>query len=258
MQRLLLFLPLTYLFLRKYIKDKVSYSNMLVMLTTCTIFHIIFMNFSYYARYEGYLIGVSVIVCSTLFIKYRKIGAIGRVSASNIIAWLFSVLLLAPLITRSWAVFEQVPIGAIWTYHQQFQMGRFVHDHYLNAGIELNDIGVVSYFSEGKKLDIMGLGNNNIARRRHNDTETIPFLDSISRQKEIKIAIVYEPRFRELAKNWKKVASWDIPFKNPVELFESVTFYAVDHMQAPELLANLKAYQVSLPNGINVRYYYSE
>jgi hypothetical protein len=172
-----------------------------------------------------------------------------------LIAGLFSLVLLAPLASRSWTVFSEVPLGSIWTHDQQYQMGQFVHQYYDQDPLAFNDIGAVSYFSEGKKLDVLGLGNNEIARHRRNHMNTPAYLDSIGKQKEIKIAIIYEPRFRSIARKWQKVASWDIPFPNPINFYDSVTFYAVNPSDAPTLMSNLKKYEPSLPKEIVVRYY---
>jgi hypothetical protein len=254
LQRLLLLLPLTYLLFQKVTKEKVSYRYLLLMLMAGCVFHVAFMTFSFYARYEAYLIGSSVIVCSMLFVKYAKIN-VKDVTTPEWITGLFAILLVAPLVTRSWDIFNRVPLGAIWTFDQQYQMGHFVHEYYDRDGVAFNDIGAVSYFSAGNKLDVLGLGNNDIAHRRHNHQNSPAYLDSLSKSRGIKIAILYEPRFRSVAKNWQKVASWDIPYKDEVSFYDSVTFYAVNPRDAPQLMANLKKYQPSLPQDIIVRYY---
>jgi len=254
-QRLLLLIPLTYFLFRKATREKMGYQYMLLLLFAATIFHLAFAAYSFYARYEVYLVGSFVVVASTLFVKYFRVEAADRNGAPEWVGWLLGVFLLAPLVTRSWNVFDQVALGSIWTYDQQCQMGKFVQQYYDWDGVVFNDIGGVSYFSEGKKLDILGLGNNDVAQQRRQRMNTPDLIDSLGKAKDAKIAIVYEPRFKNYTRNWRKVASWDIPYDDPIGFYDSVTFYAVNPGDAPMLMNNLKKYQPSLPKEIVVRYY---
>ncbi|HEV9038709.1 MAG TPA: hypothetical protein VGQ51_18860, partial [Puia sp.] len=132
---------------------------------------------------------------------------------------------------------------------------KFVHQYYDWDGIVFNDIGGVSYFSDGKKLDILGLGNNDVAQERRQQRNSPALIDSLGKAKNAKVAIIYEPRFRAYTKNWTKVASWDIPYPDPIGFYDSVTFYAVNPHDAPMLMNNLRQYEPSLPKEIVVRYY---
>lgn len=254
-QRLLLILPLVYLVFRRSIIKDAQYSWLLIMLMACTIFHISFMTFSFYGRYETYLVASSVLICSTLFVKYSKVQFNGTITMPQVIGGLFGIILFAPVVTRSLTVFNKASLGAIWTYDQQYQMGQFVHKYYDNDGVVFNDIGAVSYFSEGKKVDILGLGNNDIGKMRKAHLNSPAYIDSLSRKRNIKIAIVYEPRFRKYMLGWQKVASWDIPWEDPISFYDSVTFYSLNSSDVPSLRENLKQYQASLPKEIVVKYY---
>lgn len=254
-QRLLLLIPLAYFLFRRATRGKIAYRYMLFMLLAATVFHLAFAAYSFYARYEVYLVGSFVVVVGMLFVKYFRIEPADRNGAPEWVGWILGIFLLAPLVIRSWDVFELVPGGSIWTYDQQCQMGKFVHQYYDWDGIVFNDIGGVSYFSDGKKLDILGLGNNDVAQERRLQRNTPALIDSLGKVKDMKVAIIYEPRFKAYTKNWVKAASWYIPYPDPIGFYDSVTFYAVNPREAPMLMNNLRQYQPELPKEIVVRYY---
>jgi len=253
-QRLLLLVPITYLLFYRAAREHIPYRNMLLMLMVSTVFHIATMSYSFFARYEAYLIGSFVIICSTLFIKYGNDVLREKNKMLNGVAGVLGVLLLMPLVTRSFNAFSEVSLGAICTYDQQFQMGRFVGSYYNKDAVAINDIGAVTYQSEGPKLDLWGLGNIEVARSRRNGDYTIEFLDSMARKRDVKVAICYENRFKGLVRQWQKVASWDIPYKD-AGVHDSVAFYVINPLEAPLLKENLKKFQPTLPRGVIVSYY---
>jgi len=253
-QRLLLLVPMTYLLFFRATRGNMVYRNMLLMLAVCTIFHIATMSYSFFARYEAYLIGSFVIICSTLVIRYGNELLKERSKILSWVAGFLGILLLMPLATRSFNAFSEVSLGAICTYDQQFQMGRFVGSYYNRDAVAINDIGAVTYQSEGPKLDLWGLGNIEVARSRRNRTYTVGFLDSMARARDVKVAICYEGRFRGLVTLWQKVASWDIPYKD-AGVHDSVSFYVINPSEGPLLKENLKKFQPSLPKGVIVSYY---
>ncbi len=84
-------------------------------------------------------------------------------------------------------------------------MGRFVHTYYDHDVVAFNDIGAVSFFSEGKNLDLWGLGNIVVAKSKRNNYWTPSFLDSLCKERKVKIAIVYDTWFSDsLLSRWKK------------------------------------------------------
>ena len=253
-QRLFLILSLTLLLFRKEIAENKAFMYMLLILLLCCLFHLCFMIYSLFPRYEAYLIGNSMIICSTLFFKYNKFTFRENTFAMEGVIALIILFIIGPVILRSWKGFDRASLAAISIYDQQYQMGQFVHQYYDNESIAFNDIGAVSYLSHGKNLDLWGLGNIDIARSRRKHYNSPEFLDSISRKENVRIAIVFEYPFRKLLKKWKKVASWDVPYNN-ASGFDSVSFYAVGTEEAPRLINNLKNYQSSLPPGVIVKYY---
>jgi len=254
-QRLLIILPLLFVLFRKKFPGNSDSPYLLGLLMGATIFHVVLAAYSFYLRYEVYLSGTAIPVCLTLFLKYRSPWVKSESPIVRPAAIVLGIFLLCPFPLRSWNAFSQMTIGSIWTHDQQVQMGQFIHEYYDNTGVIFNDIGAVSYYSEGKKLDILGLGNNDVAHFRHDHLNSPLLQDSLVKDKNVRIGVIYEPRFRSFADGWKKVASWDIPFDNPIQFYDSVSWYAVDTVEAGRLRNNLKRYQSKLPEEIVVRYY---
>lgn len=254
-QRVPTLLVATYFIFFSFMETTKSYRNILVILIACSIFHLAFMRYSSIPRYEGYIVGCSVIVCSMLFFRYAQKVLPQNTATSQCLVFFAIAFTLVPLILRSWNSFDRVVPQATSIFDQPYQMGLFVHKYYDQEAVAINDIGAVPYLTEGKKLDILGLGNNEIAKSILNNKFTSHLLDSLSKEKSVKIAIVYDYNLLPLEQNWKKIASWYIPYKDNGPN-DSVSFYAVTNSEAPRLLDNLKQYQHYLSRRIIVKYYY--
>jgi hypothetical protein len=253
-QRLLLILPLAYLFFLRQTVQRPAYRYILILLTIASFIHIAVMLYAGTPRYEAALIGCSVIICITLLIKYTNWTSNQPLSGPEWVKILLVAFIVTPLFLRGWNGFSRSSNAAISIYDQQVQMGHFVHDYYDQDAVAINDIGAVSFFSHGYNLDLWGLGDVDIARSRRKHYNTPDFLDSLSHHRQVKIAIVFERSYPELFQRWTKVASWTIPYNN-ASFNASVCFYAVDSTEAPRLAGNLKQFQASLPKGVEVNYY---
>ena len=136
-------------------------------------------------------------------------------------------------LTRLSTFSEDVIRNSIDTYQQPVQAARFIHRYYYKYGLGLNQLGILSYFSEGRKVDITSL-----------------YSDSLSQKAAARMAIVIgeRPGAQRLSHRWDKVACWYNPGN-------SISFYASDTGTGRRLKENLREYQRLLPGGLQVRYY---
>lgn len=140
--------------------------------------------------------------------------------------------------------FTNVRQACIETYNEENLTARFVRRYYNKWSIACNSVGVISYYSEGKKLD---LGISRPAR----------LVDSLTRRDYIRVAILYDKKLdTNPLSNWNKIASWRIPSEDGAKE-DSVSFYAFarDSSLQANLRKNLRDYQYRLPAEVNVRYY---
>ena len=254
---LLFLLPMSWLVLRRQLSGKRNYRYILLMLTAAVLFQICMAAIGWFYRYEASLVFCSVTVLCAMAHRYRKeIQRLVRthpLAARTIIS-----LLVLPLVLRSGEAFWIAPQASKNIYQQQYQMAHFLSRFYDTTVVAANDIGAISYYKDAKNLDLFGLANIDIARRRKKNSCTPEFLDSLSHAQDARIAVLYDGWFDDqLLRNWKKVATWTIP-NNVICGDSTVSFYAIDSGMAPNLRQSLADYQSSLPNGVNVRYFYDK
>jgi len=254
-QRLLLILPVSYFIFLNQLKKNLYYTLILVVLTVCTLLHLSLASTGKFYRYEAYLISSSVVIGSTIFFRYSKEIFTQRISLISLGAAFLFFFLLLPVVLRSTAAFSKAQRACINIYEQQYQMGHFLKDYYPDTEIAANDIGAVAYFTKGNVVDLWGLGTTEVSKSRKGHYWNAGFLDSLSKQKNVKLAVIYDSWFNNSFVNrWKKIATWGIP-NNVVCGDDTVSFYAVDTTLAPGLKMNLEEYQSKLPAEVVVKYY---
>lgn len=255
--RLLIFISLFYLLLFR--NKKISKYHWGVLIVTGTIFlHIAFASVGWLYRYEAYLVACSILVIGLVLSKYdKKISySLFRNVPNLLVSIVVFLLLLVPTGIRAALAFGKTPAAAKNIYDQQYQMGNFLKTYYVNASVAANDIGSINYFTHIHNLDLWGLGNIKVARSKQNNTYNYQFLDSLVKQNNVQIAVIYDGWFDDkLTSKWAKVASWEIP-DNVICGESTVYFYAIDKNEKSSLEKHLKIYQRDrLPSDISVKYY---
>ncbi|MHA4811736.1 hypothetical protein ACX0G9_26805 [Flavitalea flava] len=254
-QRLLLLLLFFYLFFIDQIKQAKTYMSILVLVIGSLFFHIALAATRQYPRYEAYLVTSAIPVLGALIDRYGKEVFTKKMGAA---AWgtaLLVLLLALPLPYRTKEAFRVEEQACVNIYEQQYQMGRFLNRYYNTTPVAFNDIGAVSYLTEGKNLDMIGLGNIAVARARKEYYWGPDFLDSLARSEKVKIAIVYDKWFPpDLLRRWHKCGIWQIQ-NNVMCANDQVSFFALDSLEIPRLKEHLRQFQPSLPETVGVQYY---
>jgi hypothetical protein len=254
-QRLLLLLPLTYLVFLKQLRDQTSYRYILLLLMGATLAHVAFAYPANYPRYEDYLVGCSTVIMGTLIAKYRSALETSKFKGAEWIAAAVLILLFIPLLIRTEKTFQKSKQYCLNIYEQQYQMSQFVHTYYDSTPVAFNDIGAISYYSKGDKLDLWGLASLEVARAKKNHYWTPDYADSLIHQHQTRLAIIYDTWFDPaLLRRWTKVASWHNRH-NVILGDDSVSFYAIRREDTSSLRKNLEMYQQNLPADVSVSYY---
>jgi hypothetical protein len=254
-QRLLIVIPLLYLVFLKYIRQRPAYGYSLGILLGGTLLQLCLASTGWLYRYEAYLIFCTVVIGGVLIWKYGR--QVMREWGPRI-GWVLGVAVFAlgfPLVLRSVAAFSKTGTACVNIYQQQYQMGQFLHQYYNQDAVAANDIGAVSFFTDGTKLDLWGLGNIQVARSKKKGYWTPDFLDSLCRAERVHTVVLYDRWFSDsLLRRWTKVASWQIR-NNVICGEDSVSFYNIGGDKGVVLRQNLKAFEERLPAGVTVRYY---
>jgi len=255
-QHLLLILPFCGWIFRVPLRRAPAYGSMLVVLFFCTVLQLGFASTGWFYRYEAYLIFCSVALLAVLILRFGREVVEGESFRRG---WLVPVclvvILFLPLVLRCGSAFAMAPRACQNIYEQQYQTGQFVHRWYRNEAVAVNDIGAVSFFSDADNIDMEGLGNFEVAKRRKVGTRSAGFLDSLVHAKHVDYAAVYQFVYGDsLLSRWRKVASWTIR-NNVVCGSPTVYFYAIDPAKEDQFRKNLQAQEVVLPPGVTVKYY---
>jgi hypothetical protein len=147
-----------------------------------------------------------------------------------------------------------VPLAANDICEQQMQMHRFVNDFY-HSSVAVNDIGLVSYHNPNFVLDLWGLASEKARILKSSGAGDAAYHSLIS-SSGVHLVIIYKEWFpASLASGWEKVGSMEMS-RNPVMLSaKGVQFYATDAATAAKVRDELRAFQKTLPLGVELTIY---
>lgn len=254
-QRLLIIIPLLYLIFQRHIVST-AYRTVLLLLAINTVLHLAFSGVGFFFRYEAYLFSNTGIIAGILFYKYGKELWRGSLRPAPVISALVLFALCFPLLNRSASAFSKATVACTNIYEQQYQMAKFLRQNFSGSPIAANDIGAINFFYPANNLDLLGLGNIEVARSKKEKYYSASFLDSLTRQRKVEVAMLYDTWFPpELLERWHKVGSWEIS-NNVACANSTVFFYVTDSIHAPILKQKLVAYNRNyLPKSVKVAYY---
>jgi len=209
--------------------------------------HLFFAAIGWFYRYEAYLVALGVLVVALPLLQDWSLMFHQSKSGSKQIVFVIILCATAafyPLLIRSLYSLKNSPRAVSDIFHQHYQMGIFLRDHYPGASVAANDVGAINYFADIRCLDLWGLGSIEITRNKLAGTYSTETLAEIARMKDVKIALVYAEWFKEiggLPSNWQKVGEWRIPACT-VCGDDTVSFFAVDPEEADQLRKNLQEF----------------
>jgi hypothetical protein len=253
-QRILIILPLLYLFFLKSLKQAGKYSQILVIVTLTTVLHLAFASTGWFYRYEAYLVMNACIIIFFILGRYWKELLPEKLFYTRLLAGVLVFALFFPFVLRSSAAFTKAKQACVNIYEQQYQVAQFLRKYYPETTVAANDIGAISFFNRSEIIDLWGLGSIEVARSRKNKYWTPGFLDSLVKNKQAGLAIVYDEWFdKRLLQQWTKVATWQIS-DNVITGGDTVSFYSIDSTSGQELRRNIAAFEPLLPPKVKTVY----
>jgi len=232
---------------------------LLLAVLAATALHLEFAKTGWFYRYEGYLVTLAV---TALFVTAHPVFETGWVRNSRSVpaGVLLSVcvliaLVLFPMVKRSATAHRETIPATRNIYQQQYQMGLFLQEFYDAAPVAANDIGAINYLANIRCLDLTGLGSEDVIRERRNGRYATDVIRGLSRDRGVRIAVVYmqlfggETGLPPLPAEWTPVGTWRID-RNVVCAGDTVTFLATQRSEVPVLSANLRSFSCQLPNGV--------
>jgi hypothetical protein len=118
--------------------------------------HFVFSPLYWAYRYDAYLVAFGIFVAAVVLSGIRAPKALPRGALAALV-----VLLLVPVIAdvREGIVPEAEIEGMRHTYLMQYQTARFIRLYYPGDAVIVNDLGAVTYYTEARILDLVGLGD---------------------------------------------------------------------------------------------------
>ena len=222
-------------------------------------------NAPYMLRYSSYLIVMWIIATTLgsydylprkLSFKFNK-KLIPKYYLITIMTIIFVILLYSSLTIHFNISFDQ-PQYTNNIYEQQYQMASFLSEYYPNGSIAANDIGAMNYYNNIHCLDLFGLGSNDAAHARENNTLNAQQINNLANQHHVEIVIIYKEWWAgDIPSNWIEVGEWTTPH-NMILGNDTVNFYATSPQYETELIENLKSFSPQLPKDIKQNGLYTE
>jgi hypothetical protein len=118
--------------------------------------HFVFSPLYWAYRYDAYLVGFGVFVAAVVLLELEPKTRLPR----GALAALVSALLVPFVADVPEGLMPQAEIeGMRGTYFEQFQTARFIRTYYPDAAVVVNDLGAVTYYTDARILDLVGLGD---------------------------------------------------------------------------------------------------
>lgn len=211
----------------------------------------------YSFKYDSYLVTLGLLVIAILLKRYLpdKSFRLKKEELPKYLAvGLIILLILSPFSLRVYSI-ANIAQASNNIYEQQYQMGLFLNEYYNGESVAINDIGAISFLSNAKTLDLWSLGSITTLKY-HEDLQIYnpQVLDSLIKENNVKVIVVYDQNFKSKPDGLIKVAEWTIP-RNIVCTYDTVSFYSTSPYEARKLVNNLKEFSPRLPADIKQVYF---
>jgi hypothetical protein len=242
-------------YLKKYYRTKIFF--MLLMFVFNLILYAAYSKSGWSYRYQSFLVSLGIFVFGIVLFQY----IVPDMHRKRLLKWGFIILFIfVPLVYFAIVAFELIvktPIATTNIYEQQYQMGQFLRKFYENKGVALNDIGTSNYFADIRCVDLWGLSNLEVSKKRRSGFFDANDIRSVCKRNDVKISIAYDTQSRDgdlnsLPAEWIKAGEWEIR-DNIIAGNEVISFYAVNSEEFIGLRNNLIEYSNELPRTVKCR-----
>lgn len=198
--------------------------------------HLLGGRIGWFWRYEIYIWAVSL---SFLLYLQLLVANRGRLVILAIMLFVSLEHIAAAALT---------PAASSNIYLQQYQMHRFITEHY-QAPVAVNDLGWTSYHNPHYVLDLWGLGSSDARQMRKQEGNT-DWLENLVNEKGVELVMIYhhERWFPNVPSSWIKLAELDSDRFRIVSLMP-VSIYTPCEPCLADINEKLSAFEQSLPEG---------
>lgn len=172
------------------------------------------------------------------------------------VAGLSLLIIVLALTTRNLYAFRESERDSLGIYRMKYPIAQFAHRYYYRYGIVSDDVGMISFQTDGRYLDLSGIASTKIARSRVDNFFGPALIHQLSKAQNSQVAIISDRYDKPLPDSWIRTGEWEMTGHDPSEK-RTVSFYAMDAEAAKRLRKNLEEYTHFLPQGLTVEYFFS-
>lgn len=208
------------------------------------LIHLQLAQLGWFYRYEGYLIILGLAAATPLLLSLRD-WLRGRPVALSLSVYIILGFTTLPLVWRSRQATGEIVHATGNIHDQQRQMAIVTRHLGKGARVAVNDLGAVSFLSDAHVLDLYGLGDNSLARAKHDKVYGADCLRLRLEEERTDFVICYPAWFtgpNHLPATLIPVETW-ILGDNRICSDDTVVFYATSQEAAGKLAAALEAYR---------------
>ena len=224
-----------------------------LFVTLVAFAHLALGAYGWFARYETY--ALLLLVFGNVVIYADALAPrLARATARNVtwasIAILFVSIRMVAMVPASVTATQNI-------YEQQYQMHRFVTE-YWHAPVAVNDLGWVSFQNDDYVLDLYGLGNDEARQIRAGRPATGDWMQGLAEAHDVRLAMIFPEWIAPIPCSWVAVGELQLAGQAVSVPVDHVSFYAVPAagvaVETGALVAKLKAFAASLPDGVQFRF----
>lgn len=251
---LVLFLGLAFYFLYLQAQRRPFWTQDSVWTATLLflfIIHITFARVGWYERYEAYL--VLLAVASVIFmvkgLSFQRLWLNKALLGAAVLVT--GLMIFYPLMLRFRRSYAAGPLAMANVYNQQYQMGHFLQRYYNDSTIAANDIGAITYFTNIKLFDMVGLASNEPVALKRSNRFNKEAVRKLIADKQVKVVMIFDDWYKDvIPEEWKKAGEWTEPTNVWVDDSVTVSIYATPFHDVETLKRNLKDFSGKLPKHV--------
>ena len=235
--------------------------RMMILIFACTaLLHLQLAKVGWLYRYEAYLVVLAIAAVGPALVGPPGDPAGPRTLSSWPSQTAAAAFAVAVALARI-PVLASGPLASQNIYQQQVQTGRFLAAAYSGQVVAVSDIGAVNFLADLRCIDLMGLGDLEVAKiRLAHGGLTAAQADDVVRRRHARIVISYERWFHDMRDG---VTGDGIPprWDQPVGRWaiddcvvcgaDTLAFFGMDPAERDTLAARLRAFEPRLPAGVD-------
>ena len=212
--------------------------------------HIVVGDYGWFYRYEIYMVAsltmaVVYLFKDDIYSLRQRMGLLPIAGFTTAISFL--------LFATNYKALALTPLAANNIYEQQYQMHRFLSEHY-NAPVAVNDLGYVAYMNDEYVLDLWGLASVEALKARKN-TDQSTWMDELTKKHAVEFIMIYDDWFHNVPKEWVKLGELMLGKPKITPARDRVAFYATNCHTYVDIYAKLEMFVPTLPMGVRFEFW---